>query len=151
MPSNTAASRKASPLSSPKTIDMKMLMALLICVALVLVSCDLLRSKPDVQAFIPGVYVARWNSAYADSHDTLQILPQMSGTTIHYAIIRRTFHRYQQGRKPVPPKYTIDHWTASYAPREGTLLIHRSGRVLSFDPAKRQLTMGAIVYQKLSN
>ncbi|PZR29099.1 MAG: hypothetical protein DI535_03540 [Citrobacter freundii] len=129
---------------------MKMIINVIIVMAIILVSCDMLRSKSNMQDSIPGTYVAKWNSEYSDTHDTLQILAHTQGSAAQYEIIRRTFHRYIDRHKPAPPTYKIEHWTGSYTPSEQRLLIHKNGRVLSFDPAKGQLKMGITIYQKLS-
>lgn len=118
-------------------------------IAVLLMSCGLFGKKVSVQEFIPGVYVAQWTSEFADSRDTLQIEALAAPSEGMYAITRRSYHVYNQRTKRRKPAYELQHWTASYAQREQVLLVHKNGRVLSFDPAKQEMRMGITIYRKL--
>src|SRR6218665_742851 len=128
---------------------MKLILLLHVMLAIVFSSCSFFTKKDDLPAFIPGTYVSEWSSEFAESRDTLQIQLAASAGSETYQITRRTYHRYSQDTKPLPPQYKIDKWTASYAPREKILLIHRNGRVLSFDTDNHTMKMGVTIYKKL--
>ncbi len=126
---------------------MKMILFLHVVTALAMSSCGLLSRKENLCEFIPGTYVSEWTTEFAASRDTLQIKVQAGSA--QYEITRRTYHHYNPETKPLPPQYKVDHWTGSYAEREKVILVHRNGRILSFNPEKGEMKMGVTVYKKL--
>lgn len=128
---------------------MKLILLLHVIVWMMMGSCNMLDPKDDVVSFIPGTYVSQWTTEFAESRDTLQIRPGATKGSVHYEITRRTYHRYNQDAKKMPPQYKMEKWTAGYEPDDKILLVHSNGRVLSFDTKNKSMKMGVTVYKKL--
>ena len=128
---------------------MRLILLLNIVLLLVLSSCELVGSKDAVQPFVPGTYCSEWSSEFSATRDTLLIRAVGARDPLLYQVTRRTFHRYEAAMKKRPPEYKVEQWMATYAQREKVLLVHKNGRVLSFDPDRKEMRMGVTVYKKL--
>jgi len=106
--------------------------------------CNLLSSREPVLDFIPGTYITKWTTAFTEARDTILIelsVREGSGT---YLITRRTYMLYQQ-----KPQYKLVHWTGIYNSGTKSIIINNNGRILSFDPANKEMKLGATTYKKL--
>lgn len=128
---------------------MRLILFLHLLQLVVLGSCELAGSRDAVQPFVPGTYCSEWSSEFSATRDTLLIRPAGATDPLLYQVTRRTFHQYEAAMKKRPPEYKVEHWLATYAQREKVLLVHKNGRVLSFDPDRKEMRMGVTVYKKL--
>ena len=122
---------------------MKMISIVISC--LLLTGCNI---DDNVKSFIPGIYVAEWKTEFNESRDTMLIHPLTQGGSETYRITRRTWFRYRNEKRR-GPEYKLLQWTGSYDEKQKTIMVHNTGRVLSFDPANAEMKMGTITYKKL--
>lgn len=103
-------------------------------------------SGEAVRDFIPGVYVRDFATEFAVGSDTLEVQWQGENT---YVIQKRSgFHRVLKGK--LQAKETREEkWMTLWDTEKGVLNEVKKGKVLSFDLEKKQLLVGASVYQKI--
>ncbi len=96
----------------------------------------LIRCTTQVKDFIPGMYITEWTTEFTEARDTILIDPLGKAGSISYQITRRTYMLYQQ-----KPQYKLVHWTGTFNSGNKTIIINNNGRILSFDPATREMKM----------
>ena len=93
---------------------------------------------------IPGTYAAAWSTEFTEARDTIIIKPVPAHGSIVYSITRKTYMLFLK-----KPEFKMVHWTGTFNDENKTIIINNNGRVLSFDPAGNEMSMGATVYKKL--
>lgn len=127
---------------------MKM-MLLMLGVLLLLLGCNGLLPSDKVKPFIPGVYYASWKTAFVMAVDTMTIAPVTENGSEGFLITRRTQLQFIHKGMKRAPEYSIAKWTGTYNANGKTLVLQPNGRVLYFDPEKKLMQMGTVVYRKL--
>ena len=125
-----------------------LILPLAIFILILLVSCNP-GTETKVREFIPGTYITEWDNGFSTARDTILLKPAPAEGGDSYSIIRRTFYRQPVNGKTLSPKYKIVRWTGSLDIKNKTVVIDKNGRVLSFDPEKKEMRMGSAVYKKL--
>ena len=104
----------------------------------------LFRCAQPVKDYIPGTYITEWTTEFTEARDTIRIDPLEKAGSITYQLTRRTYMLYQK-----KPQYKLVHWTGTFNSGNETIIINNNGRILSFDPDKREMKMGSTTYKKL--
>jgi hypothetical protein len=123
---------------------MKIILSLVTACYLLLLGCSLFSSKEPIRDFIPGTYCSEWTTEFTEARDTMLIEPLTKEGSSIYQIIRRTYMLYQK-----KPQYKLVHWTGTFNSGNETIIINNNGRILSFDPANKEMKMGSTTYKKL--
>jgi hypothetical protein len=97
-----------------------------------------------VKDYIPGTYVTEWTTEFTEARDTMLIEPSVKDGSGTYQITRRIYMLYQKR-----PQYKLVHWTGTFNSGNKTIIINNNGRILSFDPANKEMKMGSTIYKKL--
>jgi hypothetical protein len=118
---------------------------ILVMISLLLAGCY---KDDNVKEFVTGTYITEWKNEFNESRDTIIIEPLTNAGSKTYKITRKTFFHYTNLRKR-KSEYKVLRWTGCYDEKQKTVMIHNSGRILSFDPAKFEMKMGTITYKKL--
>ena len=103
-----------------------------------------IRCTTPVKDFIPGTYVTEWTTEFTEARDTMVIDPLENAGSSNYQITRHTYMLYQK-----KPQYKLVHWTGTFNSGNKTIIINNNGRILSFDPAGKEMKMGSTIYKKI--
>jgi hypothetical protein len=125
-----------------------LILPLAIFILILLVSCNP-GTETRVREFIPGTYITEWDNGFSTARDTILVKPAPAEGGDSYSIIRRTFYRQSVNGKTLNPKYKIARWTGRFNQQDMTVVINKNGRILSFDPDKKEMRMGSAIYKKL--
>lgn len=117
-------------------------------IILFLYGCGLLKTKDQVQEFIPGTYIRFFKQEFGTEYDTLVISVQ-NQTADEYRILRKwKYERVLDGQK-IEPEYKRSFTSGIYDAGHKLLRENETGDFYSFDPGQKLLFNGAIKYQKL--
>jgi hypothetical protein len=117
-------------------------------IAFMLYSCGLIKSKDQVQAFIPGTYIRFSEHEFGKEYDTLIITLQNSSAD-EYKILRKwKYERVLDGAR-LEPEYKRTNTSAVYISKYKLLQETETGDNYSFDLSAKCLFNGPIKYQKL--
>lgn len=139
---------KSATILNQKMNAMKMISTMFLIVLLA-AGCGQLLNRNNVKDFAAGTFVSSWQTAYSQSRDTIQIEPTASEGSETFLIVRRTLTEYSGNEKKRAPSYKIVKWTGVYMSESKVITIQNNGRMLSFNPAEKTMTMGVTVYKKL--
>ena len=128
---------------------MKMILLITFSIFVTLFGCTFFSSQDNVKAFIPGTYISTWVSQFSEARDTILITPIVQEGSEGFLITRRTYLNFINAASNREPEYKIKHWSGSYDAGSKTIFINNDGRVLFFDPGKKEMKMGVITYKKL--
>ena len=128
---------------------MKMILLITFSIFVTLFGCTFFSSQDNVKAFIPGTYISTWVSQFSEARDTIQITPIVQKGSEGFLITRRTYLNFINAASKRSPEYKIVHWNANYDNQNKSLFINNNGKVLFFDPGKKEMKMGVITYKKL--
>ncbi|SRR5260221_6889630 len=127
---------------------MKMLLLSHIIIMLLTCSCGLIKSKDEMQEFIPGTYIRFSQHEYGTEYDTLVISLQ-NKTANEYKILRKwKYERVLDGER-VEPEYKRTVTSCVYNSIHKLLQENETGDIYSFDIKQKILFNGPIKYQKL--
>lgn len=119
----------------------KLLLGLCSCFALA--SC----TKDEVRDFVPGTYVNSAGGEFSIASDTLQIeLAEGNNYVIH----RHTGYNLISDGKVEPREREAEVWTCAYSQATKNLTELRKGKIISFFPEKKALTVGSRLYKKIN-
>ncbi len=108
------------------------------------ISCQDIIRKEAVRSFIQGTYVTEWQNEFSKARDTLIISSQNGEGSESYTITRRIAYVYNG-----QPGYKLVRWMGIYNESNNTIVINNIGRVLSFDPNKKECKTGTTTYKKI--
>ena len=117
----------------------------LISLVLILNGCSGILKPNGIKSFIPGVYSRYYTDEYGERYDTIAI--RETGTA--YEVTKRSkLLKTIDGQQP-EPHYMVIHWTGIYDDGKKWLLLDLVGKAISFDAAKKELSIGGKPYKKL--
>ena len=117
-------------------------------IALLLYSCGLIKTRDEVQEFIPGTYIRFSEQEYGTEYDTLVILLQNKAAN-EYRILRKWKYERVLDGKRIEPEYKRVISSGIYNTTHKLLQENESGDIFSFDFTQHLLFNGPIKYQKL--
>lgn len=97
---------------------------------------------------LSGVYVRSFRTEYAVDTDTLR-LNELGRAS--YRITKSTsYQRIIDGKMNKTGEYRTEHWLGVFDKENGVLNIQPSGKVLSVDLRKEEISLGSAVYQRVN-
>ena len=127
---------------------MKMLSLSHIIIMLLACGCGLIKSKDEVQEFIPGTYIRFSQHEFGTEYDTLVITMQNKSAN-EYRILRKWKYERVLDGKRIEPEYKRLISSGIYNATHKLLQENESGDIFSFDVTQHLLFNGPIKYQKL--
>ena len=103
-----------------------------------------------VKSFVAGTYVAEINQEFSTGNDTLFII-QISSSGENFKIIKHTTYRRRLDGKQFPLERKTRVSIGIYNKETKILTETPTGRIISFNPEKKELYVGAGVYNKIGN
>lgn len=118
----------------------KLLLGLCLCFALAGCNTDKIRD------FMPGTYVNSAGGEFSIASDTLKV-ELIQGN--NYQLLRSTGYHLISDGKIGPREYETEHWRCAYNTSGKNLYELDKGKVISFYPEQRELSVGKRIYKKL--
>ena len=127
---------------------MKAILYAHIVTAFTLFGCGLIKTKDEVQDFIPGTYIRFSEHEFGTEYDTLVITLQNKSVN-EYRILRKWKYERVLDGKRIEPEYKRLISSGIYNATHKLLQENESGDIFSFDVTQHLLFNGPIKYQKL--
>ena len=125
---------------------MKTILFAHIIIMMVLFGCGLIKTRDEVQEFIPGTYIRFSKHEFGTEYDTLVITLQNED---EYRILRKwKYERVLDGER-IEPEYKRTITSGVYNSTHKLLQETETGDIYSFDIKQKILFNGPVKYQKL--
>jgi hypothetical protein len=117
-------------------------------VGLLLCGCGLIKTKDEVEEFIPGTYIRFSEHEFGKEYDTL-IITLQSQSAKDYRILRKWKYERVLDGSAIEPEYKRSFTTGVYNSDHKLLQETETGDFYSFDVNQKLLFNGPVKYQKL--
>jgi hypothetical protein len=95
-----------------------------------------------------GTYVNATGSEFSIAHDTLVVELDQGN---EYLIHRKTgFRLLDEQGKPGKSQHESEEWMAVYDPREDVMTEKRHGKIITFNPEQREMTVVRRKYKRIN-
>lgn len=100
-----------------------------------------------VKDFMPGTYVNSAGGEFSIACDTLKV-ELVEGN--NYQVLRSTAYNLISDGKVGAREYETEKWSCAYSTATKTLTELKKGKVISFFPERKELSVGKRLYNKIN-
>ena len=116
---------------------------------LTIIGCNPQSETKEIKSFIPGIYVRSFQDEFSKGNDTIEIQPINATGNDCYKLVRKTGYQQTIDGHRLSPQYKTTNGSGCFDSEKNVIEWSESGRLISFNPAKNEINLGASIYSKV--
>ena len=116
---------------------------------LVITGCNTQSESMEIKSFIKGTYVRSFEDDFSKGNDTIEIQPTSTTANDCYKLVRKMGYQQTIDGRQLSPQHKVENGSGCFDTEKNVLEWRESGRMISFNPAKNEINLGASIYSKV--